>query len=136
MTQNIGDERECHSTRQQANKPSTVVLVTAEELDRRSVFAAEIDRIQRCTEALRSPVGELDDGSVRTLRQRPDGPPSSGTLHLCAKSRKAQKTYRTVRLYSWVGIVRPAYRQDAFRHSRRANVSSGTCGHPAYRCSA
>jgi len=47
MKHTSGDERERRSSRQQTNQSSTVVFVTADELERRRTFAAEIDRIQR-----------------------------------------------------------------------------------------
>lgn len=47
MKHNVGDDPERRSSRQHAGHSSTVVFVSAEELERRSTFAAEIDRIQR-----------------------------------------------------------------------------------------
>jgi len=47
MKHNIGDDHGLRSSRQQASHSSTVVFVTADELERRTAFAAEIDRIQR-----------------------------------------------------------------------------------------
>ncbi|HUG14352.1 MAG TPA: hypothetical protein VMM78_04965, partial [Thermomicrobiales bacterium] len=47
MKHDVGDDRECRSSRQQSNDPSTVISVRTEELERRKAFIAEIDRIRR-----------------------------------------------------------------------------------------
>ena len=47
MKHNVGDDSERRSKREQGSHSSPAVFVTAEELERRQAFMAELDRIHR-----------------------------------------------------------------------------------------